>query len=224
MKIAAIIGSPHGMEGNTGQLLHALLDAATEHGANVTTISLGQHDVAPCRACDTCHKTGDCAIRDDFDTIKRAMLDADGIVLASPNYISNVTAQMKALLDRCCGPLHLQACVGKYGAAVVSSGGEGSKEIEDYLLRCLRALGCRTVGSVGTEARKLADDAARTHVLQEAALLGTHLADAIQNRKAFPEQDAERGAFSELMRQLVESRKDEWTFEYEAWRCVTRDA
>lgn len=222
MNIAAIIGSPHGMEGNTGQLLEAVVDAARAHGANVTTISLAHHDVAPCRACDTCHKTGRCAIRDDFDTIQTTMLDADGIVLASPNYISNVTAQMKALLDRCCGPLHLQACEGKYGAAVVSSGGEGSAEVENYLLRCLRALGCRTVGSVGTEARKLADDAARTQALHEAALLGTELADAIQNRKAFPEQDAERRAFSELMKQLVESRKGEWTFEYQAWQSKAR--
>ncbi len=122
MKLVAIMGSPHGMKGNTGRLLSSLLDAAGDAGAQVTTFLLGDMDVAPCRGCDVCHKVGKCAIKDDFQTILAAMLDADAIVLASPNYIFSVSAQLKALFDRCCGAVHLQAMEGKYAAAVVTAG------------------------------------------------------------------------------------------------------
>ena len=159
MKLVAILGSPHGMKGNTGKVLDALVAAARGRGAEVTLFSLAELKVGPCRACDTCHKTGACPTRDDFNTIRDALLAADGVVLASPNYIFSVSAQMKCLFDRWCGPLHLQAMEGKYGAAVVTSGGAESPEVENYMLRFLRAMGCWTVGSVGAEGWKLTDAA-----------------------------------------------------------------
>jgi len=222
MKITAIIGSPRGMRGNTGQLLGALLDAAREGGADATLLSLSEADVQPCRACDACHKVGECPVGDDFEAVHDAMQEADGLVLASPNYIFSVTAQMKALLDRCASPLHLQEFEGKYGAAVVTSGGAGSEEVERYLLRFLRALGCRTVGSVGAEAWKLADEAERPQVLEMAASLGRRLAQAIESRETFPEQEEERRAFFDRMKQLMALRKEDWPFEYNYWQRMGR--
>jgi len=222
MKIATVLGSPHGTKGNTGKLLDALLDAARKRGATVTLFSLADLTVQPCRACDTCHKTGKCAVRDDFNEIKEAMLKADGTVLASPNYISSVSAQMKCVLDRCCGLLHLQAMEGKYGAAVVTSGGSESEQVEAYMLRFLRTLGCWTVGSVGSEAWKLADPAASATVLEAAASLGTRLVEAIEKKESYPDQVPERRAFSDRMKALVTARKEDWPFEYERWRSLGR--
>jgi multimeric flavodoxin WrbA len=218
MKITAILGSPHGMKGNTGQVLRRMVQAMEAAGAQVTLLSLASLDVKPCRACDVCHKTGTCAIKDDFGTVKDALLAADGVVLASPNYIFSVSAQMKALFDRCCGPLHCQALSGKYAAAVVTSGGNGSEEVERYILRFLRALGCRTVGSMGTEAWQMADETARSTVFIQAEELGTRLLNAIRNREQFPEQDEERKAFFERMKTLINLRKNEWPYEYEYWK------
>ena len=214
MKLVAILGSPHGMKGATGQLLKAVVDAAQGAGATVTTFSLAELEVAPCRACDVCHKTGQCAIEDDYGTIRRAMLDAEGIILASPNYIFSVTAQMKALLDRSCGPLHLQLLEGKYGAAVVTSGG-GGEEVESYLLHFLRIMGCWTAGSVGALAWEFADHDAREKRIEEAAELGQSLVAAIKNRQTYPEQDPERSEFRGRMEQLVTMRQDDWTYEYD---------
>ena len=115
-KIVEVLGSPHGIKGNTGVLSSQVLLAAEQAGAVVTRLSLSDYEIKPCLACDTCHKTGRCAQQDDFEKVKATLQNADGIVLASPNYISNVSAQMKALLDRCCGPLHRNAWDGKYGA------------------------------------------------------------------------------------------------------------
>jgi len=222
MKIVTILGSPHGTKGNTGRLLDPLFRAVKSRGADAVLLSLAELAVRPCCACDTCHKTGRCAVRDDFATIRQAMLDADGLVLASPNYIFSVSAQMKCLLDRCCGPLHTIALDGKYAAAVVTSGGSGSAEVEAYLLRFLRAMGCWTVGSVGAEGWKLADHAASADVLQAAANLGTRLVEAIERKETFPDQAEERRAFYERMKALMTARKAEWPFEYEYWHSLGR--
>ncbi len=219
MKITAILGSPHGMKGNTGQVLQHMTQAMESAGAQVTLLSLLTLDVRPCRACDVCHKTGQCAIQDDFVAVKNSLLSADGVVLASPNYIFSVSAQMKAVFDRCCGLLHCQALSGKYGAALVTSGGTGGEEVERYTLRFLRAMGCRTVGSLGTEGWRVIDKTARDTVLAQAKDLGTRLVHAIQNRQQFPEQDEERRAFFARMKMLMELRKADWPYEYEYWRA-----
>ena len=222
MKLVAILGSPHGMKGNTGKVLDALIAAAKGRGADVTLFCLGELKVQPCRACDTCHKTGKCPIPDDFNAIKDAMLAADGIVLASPNYIFSVSAQMKCLFDRWCGPLHLQAMEGKYGAAIVTSGGAESPEVENYMLRFLRAMGCWTVGSVGAEGWKVANPATAEPVLKAAAALGNGLVDAIETKASYPNQLPERRAFHERMKALVTMRKADWAFEYDHWRALGR--
>ena len=222
MKAVAIIGSPKGMEGNTGVVLGGVLEGVREAGAEVTVFELGAMKVGPCRACDVCHRTGKCSIQDDFGTILEAMVEADAIVLASPNYIFSVPAQMKALFDRCCGPLHLQLLDGKHAAAVVTSGGAGCEEVETYMLRFLRTLGCWTVGSVGVEAAKLFGDASRAEVLTDAAALGAELVAAAEAGHTFPEQQAERDAFKERMKQLMTFRREEWPYEYEYWRAAGR--
>ncbi len=222
MKLVAIMGSPHGMKGNTGKVLAPLLEAAEKAGAEVTTHSLADLHIAPCRGCDACHKTGQCAIKDDFHAVRQTMIDADAIVLATPNYIFSVSAQMKALFDRCCGPLHLQLLDGKYAAAVVTSGGSGYDEVESYMLRFLRSLGCWTVGSVGAEAWQLFDESKASEVQQTAADLGTQLIAAAQAKQPIPEQQAERDAFRERMRDLMIRQRERWPYEYQYWEALGR--
>lgn len=217
MKLTAIIGSPHGMKGNTAVLLEAVMRGARDAGAEVKLLSLTDLAVKPCNGCEACHIVGDCAIRDDFDAIKAAMLESDGLILASPNYIINVSAQVKALLDRCSGPIHIQAFTGKYAAAVVTSGGGNSEEVEAYLLRALRMTGYATVGSVGALAWQLLREETRSPLLAAAQALGAALVEAIRTKQAFPEQDEEHRAIQERMRQLVTMQKDHWPFEYEYW-------
>jgi multimeric flavodoxin WrbA len=217
MKIIGILGSPHGWKGSTAILLKELARGAEESGTDVTLFSLNECEVKPCSGCDACHKTGACIIKDDFPRILAALETADGIVLASPNYIFNVSAQLKALLDRCCGPIHLQSMSGKYGAAVVTSGGPGSAEIETYLLRVMRSLGCWTVGSVGCLGAQLQQPKTGMEHLAAAAELGRQLATAIRAQQKYPEQEAERQAFFQRMKELVCWRRDEWPHEFQFW-------
>ena len=218
MNLVAIMGSPHGMAGNTGQLLEALIGATKDAGAQVTLFCLGDMSVKPCRGCGACHKTGECVIKDDFAQIKKALMEADGIVLASPNYIFSVSAQLKAMMDRCSCPIHCQALDGRYGAAVVSSGGGGGEEITDYAQRFLRSMGCWTVGGTSATAPELAIRDSRAKALKRAADLGRTLVKAIAQKKTYPEQAEERTAFQERFRELVAMHKDDWPYEFAWWQ------
>ena len=218
MNIVAINGSPHGAKGTTGLMLSEAARSAQAAGAEVTTLVVSDCQVNPCRACDVCHRTGTCPIDDDFGRFKDALLAADGIILASPNYLSSVSAQLKAVMDRCCGPLHCNALRGKYAAAVVTSGGGGQEQVEEYILGFLRNMGCWTVGGAGATAAALAAAATRPAALEAAARLGAELTQAISSRATYPEQEAQRSAFAQRMKQLVMARSDEWTYEADYWQ------
>jgi len=222
MNIVAILGSPHGMKGTTGELMAGMTSSAEAAGAKVKTFLLSKMTVKPCNACDACHRTGKCSIKDDFKTLKDAMTKADGIILASPNYITSVSAQMKAVFDRCCGPLHCQAMKGKYGAAVVTSGGVESNIVEKYMIEFLQIMGCWTVGSIGAEAQQIMDEKARAPKLKTAARLGAKLVEAIRRRKRYPGQVAVQRAFYERMKLLITMRKDDWAYEYKYWKSRGR--
>jgi multimeric flavodoxin WrbA len=57
--------------------------------------------ITPCKEYYGCLKDGNCVIRDDMDTIYPKLVEADGIIVASPMFFYGVSAQLKALIDRC---------------------------------------------------------------------------------------------------------------------------
>jgi multimeric flavodoxin WrbA len=56
LKIISLVGSPHGLRGNTARLLSRVLEGAKAEGATTETIVLAGNNVLPCLACDTCHR------------------------------------------------------------------------------------------------------------------------------------------------------------------------
>ncbi|MFC1941365.1 flavodoxin family protein [Chloroflexota bacterium] len=100
MKVLGIAGSPR-RGGNTDLLLAEVMRGAVSRGAEVKTIVLDDLKIAPCQHCDACLKKGKCKIKDDMQMVYREMEQADRIVLASPIQFMGVTAQMKAMIDRC---------------------------------------------------------------------------------------------------------------------------
>ncbi len=100
MKVLGIAGSPR-RGGNTGLLLAEVMKGAASKGAEVKTIILNNLNIDPCQHCDTCLVKGKCKIQDDMQMVYRELEQADRIVLASPLHFMSVTAQMKAMIDRC---------------------------------------------------------------------------------------------------------------------------
>ncbi len=100
MRILGIAGSPR-RGGNTDLLLAEVLRGAESNGAEVKTIVPSELNIAPCEHCDDCLKTGECTTQDDMQMVYRELERADRIVLASPLHFMGVTAQLKAMIDRC---------------------------------------------------------------------------------------------------------------------------
>ena len=217
MKIVSIIGSPRGTKGNTAALVKILLEGAKNEGAITEIICIRGRELRPCKACDTCHRDGACPQKDGFNSIKEKVLEADGIVLASPNYIVNVSAQLKAFLDRCCGLVHCQSFENKYGASVVTSGGGEEEPIAAYLNDFLANTGAMPVGAVWATMGNI-QDGFPEDIKGKAYALGKKLVNAWRNKESYPEFARKTLLFTERMRYLMIRRKEEWPYEYNYWK------
>ncbi len=100
MKVIGISTSPR-EQSNSDILLRRALEGTASTGANTEYLRLGDYKIAPCSACGACYKTGECAIKDDFQKVLNKMLDADRLIFATPIYFMSVCAQAKILIDRC---------------------------------------------------------------------------------------------------------------------------
>ena len=100
MKVLGIMGSPR-RQSNTEILLDKALEGAGEAGAEVEKVLVSKLKIAPCLEIYACFKDGNCAIKDDMQSLYRKLLEADHIILASPIFFYGVTSQAKAVIDRC---------------------------------------------------------------------------------------------------------------------------
>ena len=102
MKVVALNGSAR-KDGNTAILLNWVLDELRAENIETEMIQLAGERISGCIACYQCMKTKDyrCAIQTDRvnDTLQK-MREAEGILLGSPTYIANITASLKAILER----------------------------------------------------------------------------------------------------------------------------
>ena len=99
IKILGLVGSPK-INGNTAKLVNAILDGAAENGAEKVIYNLASLNIKGCDACGRCQETGSCLIDDDMQEIYQEIQAADFVVLGSPVYMWQMTAQTKLLIDR----------------------------------------------------------------------------------------------------------------------------
>ncbi len=100
MFVLGLQGSPR-KKGNTEFLLNLFMEEAEKLGAETHIVDVCRKHIEPCREFTTCEKKGLCPIKDDMDPeIYSLLRRADAVVPASPVFFYNVTAQLKALIDR----------------------------------------------------------------------------------------------------------------------------
>jgi multimeric flavodoxin WrbA len=92
-------GSPR-ERGNSATLAEKAAEGARAAGAQVESIYLHGLDIRPCDACDLCLEQGECVIEDDMHPLYPKLAAADAILLASPVYWFNFSAQLKLCIDR----------------------------------------------------------------------------------------------------------------------------
>ncbi|MGI6220516.1 MAG: flavodoxin family protein [Coriobacteriales bacterium] len=101
MNILVLQGSPN-INGSTSILVEEFARGAREAGHAVERVDVAELDIAPCTGCVACGYNGPCALSDDMDLLRPKILGADMLVLATPLYYFDMTAQLKTVIDRFC--------------------------------------------------------------------------------------------------------------------------
>jgi multimeric flavodoxin WrbA len=102
MKVVGISGSAR-KDGNTALLIRTVFEPLREAGIECELVELAGKRVHGCTACYKCaqERGGNCVgVKDDANEVIAKMVDADGIILGSPTYYADLSAEMKALIDR----------------------------------------------------------------------------------------------------------------------------
>lgn len=101
MKIIVLQGSPR-RDGNTSKAVEAFRKGATSAGHEVTIFDLAKLKVAPCIACEGCHKemSRRCVMNDDMQTLYPVLDEAEMLILASPIYYHGFSGQLQSALTR----------------------------------------------------------------------------------------------------------------------------
>jgi multimeric flavodoxin WrbA len=215
MKIVAITSSPKGKKSNTLQLVNAAAEGAREAGAGVEVIDITRYRIKYCKGCVTCYKKGKCVQKDDFQEIWDKIIEADGIILSSPNYIDGVTAQLKTLFDRMANAIHEQLFDGKYGLTLTTAGGSG----DDIVLGAMNTFIGRCGGMVVGSASALGRDGPEgmEAAIKRSRRLGKELVKAIKAKKKYPEQAAAHREWKDRFVFSLRANKEKWAHNYRHW-------
>jgi len=137
MKVVAFNGSPR-KEGNTSVLIKHVLAELEKEGIETEVVQVGGKRIHGCTACGKCYEKMDRKCVNDKDIINECiekMLEADGIILASPTYFADLTPELKAVIDRAgfVAKANSEMFRHKVGAAVVAVRRAGSIHVFDSI-------------------------------------------------------------------------------------------
>lgn len=136
MKVTAFNGSPR-TDGNTVAMIRRVFAELEKEGIETELYQLGGRRIRGCAACFAClrNRDGYCGANDELDECIDRMVASDGIILASPTYFTDVTAEMKALIDRAgmVARVNKHMFKRKVGAAVVAVRRAGSVHVFDTI-------------------------------------------------------------------------------------------
>ena len=177
MNILILSGSPR-KGGNTDLLVEAFVKGASQKH-HVEVVSVHDNMVNPCMGCNACFKSKDntCVQKDDMQTIYDKMGHADMLVIASPVYFYGLSAQLKAVIDRCHNPIRDTFPIKKMALLLV--GAATLPELFDSILAqcqlCLNFFKLEDAGRVLVRGVKDKGDIKNTNALNEAFELGQQL-------------------------------------------------
>jgi multimeric flavodoxin WrbA len=137
MKVIAFNGSAR-KDGNTSILINRVFDELQKEHIDTEIYPLAGKKIHGCIACYKCFKNKDqrCSVQDDvINECIEKMLEAEGVLLGSPTYFSDVSTEMKALIDRCglVAKANQDMFKRKVGAAVVAVRRAGSVHVFDSM-------------------------------------------------------------------------------------------
>ncbi|MCX5701858.1 MAG: flavodoxin family protein [Candidatus Omnitrophica bacterium] len=213
MKILLLSSSPRKEKSQTFLLAKEVLrGVASDVAAESEVIHLCNLKIEFCRACEACHKKiFSCPIKDDVNMVMKKMLEADVLVFASPNYINQVAASLKAIFDRASHFIHCKRLLGKYIFGVVTSGSGQGKAVLDYISYYAHTCGAQYAGGISSQPQLTKEK------LEEAFKSGSKIALDIREKKVYPEQIEIIEKGKQYFKEIMKARKNEWKEEYLYW-------
>ncbi len=191
MKVTGIISSPHA-KGNSATLVREALRGAEEAGASTQEVFLPDYRIEYCRDCRACISSGRCAVQDDFGQVRQMMLEADGIILSSPNYANGPCARLRNLIDRLGQYAFLTSSFGgKYVVGLSTAGSFGAAKVAGQLAALIRDSVFRrgyVSGTLGVHMRGK-HVSQMPQALGKARGLGRKMAEDIRSSRRYPFQN-----------------------------------
>ncbi len=159
--VTAFVGSAR-KQGVTWRATRQLLDLLEARGdVRAELVFLSDHQLGLCTGCKACFIRGEefCPLHDDRDLLIEKLNRSDGVILASPVYSFQVSAHMKAFLDRLGFAFHRPRFFGKTFTSLVVEGLFGGKPVVKYLGFVGMALGFNVVKGSRVVCRRNPDSA-----------------------------------------------------------------
>jgi len=147
LNIIIINGSPR-KKGATSYILHSLEEKLLAYeDAKTEYFDLADLDIEMCSGCCACYKNGKCHMNDDAEMLSGKISSADGIIIGSPTYASNVSGILKAFIDR--GHFVIeQLLYGKYAISVATGENYGSNDTSKVLNKLIQYSGAFLTGKI----------------------------------------------------------------------------
>lgn len=98
MKVFGICASPR--NNTTEHVLSKALEKLNNDGFETERFTCMGKDIKPCMHCDYCLEHKECIIQDDMQSVYKSLLDADGIILATPIQSGGISSNLAAIMDR----------------------------------------------------------------------------------------------------------------------------
>ncbi len=202
MKIVGIMSSAN-FNGNTSTLVRSALKGAAGEGAQTVEIFLAQYSIGFCLGCQRCMAEGRCPLPDDFESLRKILNEADGLVFGAPTFGSAPNARMKNFLDRFGLFEYFTASLGgKYLAAISTASRPSAARKTAAMIPHLLTGGIFKRGFVsgvmGAKAKPKGNPV-DDRDLKSASELGRRLALDVASARRYPWQDG----FRRLMNNIV---------------------
>jgi multimeric flavodoxin WrbA len=176
--VTAFVGSAR-KHGVTHRATRRFLEELESFGdVRTELVFLSEHDIRLCRGCKACFIRGEqfCPHHDDRDLLLEKMAASDGVVLATPVYSFQVSAHLKAFLDRLGFAFHRPRFHGKTYTSIVVEGLYGGRSVVRYLDLVGTALGFHVVKGSRIVCRKNPDTALEPMLEEEGRRMDEALA------------------------------------------------
>ncbi|MDE7193069.1 MAG: flavodoxin family protein [Oscillospiraceae bacterium] len=192
MKVLGINGSAR-RDGNTAIMINTAFEPLNAAGIETELVQLGGDVIQPCKACWACGGKENCVhSADNFRVIFDKMKQADGIILGSPVYCANISANMQALLERAAVVADMNRGLfnHKVGAAVAAARRGGALNTVDamnhfFLVQDMYIVGSSYWGmAYGRMSGEVEQDGEGMETMRSLGRNMAHLLKALNERKA----------------------------------------